>query len=132
MDREQNNKVGKDSVFVWGDGVFQIGHYASGNHLEFHENGIINTILQNVDSYKIKDNKFYVITQEGYAVIDQKNIAKILLIIPESEYTNGYSVNENGEKESYSRFVDNTNIQYIMSFDEFSDIEQRVLNKLIN
>ena len=78
-DREQNVKMGKDTVFVWEDGVFQIGHYSTGNHLEFHENGITTTILENVDSYKIKDHKFYVVTKEGYAVIDQKNIAKILL-----------------------------------------------------
>ena len=84
------------------------------------------------DSYKIKDHKFYVVTQEGYAVIDQKNIAKILLTVPESEYTNGYSINKNGEKEPYSRFIDNTNIQYIMNFDEFTESEQKVLNKLIN
>ena len=32
-------KMGKDTVFVWEDGVFQIGHYSTGNHLEFHENG---------------------------------------------------------------------------------------------
>ena len=122
-DREQNVKMGKDTVFVWEDGVFQIGHYSTGNHLEFHENGITTTILENVDSYKIKD---------GYAVIDQKNIAKILLTVPESEYTNGYSINKNGEKEPYSRFIDNTNIQYIMNFDEFTESEQKVLNKLIN
>lgn len=131
-DREQNVKMGKDTVFVWEDGVFQIGHYSTGNHLEFHENGITTTILKNVDSYKIKDHKFYVVTKEGYAVIDQKNIAKILLTVPESEYTNGYSINKNGKKEPYSRFIDNTNIQYIMNFDEFTESEQKVLNKLIN
>ena len=53
-------------------------------------------------------------------------------IYPESEYTNGYSINKNGEKEPYSRFIDNTNIQYIMNFDEFTESEQKVLNKLIN
>lgn len=132
MDREQNKQVGKDSVFVWQNGVFQIGHYSSGNHLEFHENGVIKTILKNVNSYKTKDNKFYVIAQEGYAIIDKENTAKIFVIIPESEYINGYSISENGEKEPYSRRIDSTNIQYIMSFDEFSEMEQKVLNKLIN
>ena len=132
MDKEQNKKIGKDSVFVWKDGVFQIGNYSSGNHLEFHENGVINTILKNVEFYKIKNNKFYVITQEGYAVIDEKNKAKIFVTVPENEYTNGYTINENGEKEPYSRRIDNVNIQYIMSFDEFTDTEQEVLNKLRN
>lgn len=132
MDKEQHSGYGKDSVFVWQNGVFQIGHYSSGNHLEFHENGVINTILKNVNSYKTKANKFYVITQEGYAIIDKENMARIFLIIPESEYINGYSINENGEKEPYSRYIDSTSIQYIMNFDEFSETEQKALNKLIN
>jgi hypothetical protein len=132
MDREKNRQVGKDSVFVWQNGTFQIGHYASGNHLEFHEDGIIKTILKDVNTYKEKDSKFYVITREGYAVIDKKNIAKIFVVIPESEYINGYSINENGEKESYSRHIEHTNIQYIVSFNKFSEEEQKVLNKLIN
>lgn len=132
MDREQSKQIGKDTVFVWQNGVFQIGHYSSGNHLEFHDNGVIKTILKNVNSYRRKDNKFYVIAQEGYATIDKENTAKIFVVVPESEYINGYSINKNGEKEPYSRRIDSTNIQYIMSFDEFSEIEQKALNKLIN
>lgn len=28
-----DNKTGKDTVYAWESGTFQIGHYASGNHL---------------------------------------------------------------------------------------------------
>lgn len=127
---EDEHMVGKDSVFIWQNGVFQIGHYSSGNHLEFHENNVIKTILKNVNSYETKDGKFYVVTQEGYAIIDKENIAKVFVLVPENEYINGYSINENGEKEPYSRRIDNVKIKYIMSFDEFTEMEQAILNKM--
>lgn len=124
-------KTGKDTIYVWQDGTFQIGHYASGNHLEFYNNNVTEIVLENVSVYKIVGDKLYVIAEEGYATVDKNDIATILVTVPENEFVNGYSVNASGEKEFYSRYIEAPNISYIADFKEFSLDEREQFEKLM-
>ncbi len=131
---EPTHKIGRDTVCIWNDGTFEIGHYADSNYLEFHygeELSLVKSVLEKVITYKKEDDKFFVVTGEGYAVIDDTNIAKVLVTILEDEYINGYHTNAEGERIPYSRRIDDPHIIYLENFEEFSESEQEMLNKLL-
>ncbi len=130
--RRRKIGIGKDTVYVWNDGVFQIGHYYDGNHLDYHYDNfsLTDSVLENVITYKAKGDKLFVITEEGYAVIDKTNAARVLVTVPEDEFTNGYSVNDEGEKIPYTRFIDDPQIVYLESFDGFEAEEQKQFEKM--
>ena len=86
--------------------------------------------MKNVNTYEIIDDKLYVVTEEGFAVINKNDMATILVTVPENEFVNGYSVNASGEKEFYSRYIETPNILYINDFKEFSDDEQEQFEKI--
>ncbi|MCD7855905.1 MAG: DUF5050 domain-containing protein [Clostridiales bacterium] len=130
--RRRKIGIGKDNVYVWNDGVFQIGHYSDGNHLDYHFDNfpLIKSVLEKVITYKAKDDKLFVITEEGYAVIDKTNTAKVLITVSEDEFTNGYYTNDEGVKIPYTRFIDDPQIVYLESFDDFEAEEQKQFEKM--
>lgn len=124
--------AGKDTILIW-ENKYEIGHFFDGNHLVAYRNGsigLLDTILKKVTNYKVKKEKLYIVSEEGYAIIDKNNLCKIYVIIPENEFISGYTMDAQGNKSYISRYVENENIQYLSSFDEFSKEEQKILNKL--
>lgn len=124
--------AGKDTILIW-ENKYEIGHFPNGNHLVIHRNGsigLIDAILEKVTTYKVKKEKLYVVSEEGDAVIDKNNLCKVYVTTPADEFVNDYTLDEQGNKSYISRYIENENIQYLSSFDEFSDEEQKVLNKL--
>lgn len=120
---------GKDTVRIWGD-MYEIGHYPDSNHLEIYINGHIEQVLMRVKIHKVIKKKLYVISEEGYAVINKDNVCKVFITVPKEEFVNGYSVDEQGNKSYYSRFVDNEYIQYLSDFNGFLEEEQENFNKI--
>lgn len=110
----------------------KIGHYPDNNHLEIRTNGLSNTILEKILIHKVVKNKLYIISEEGYAVINKEKLCKVYITIPEKEFVNGYSVDEQGNKSYYSRYIESEYIQYLCNFEEFSDEDQKIFNRLKN
>lgn len=133
-DRQQKVKNGeivrgKDTIMVW-ENMYEIGHYSDGNHLEIAVDGTFDTILERVTIHKIVNETLYIISDEGYAVINKANLCKVYIIVPENEFVNGYSVDEQGNQIDYSRFIENEHVQYLAEYNEFSMEEQEVFTNL--
>ena len=122
---------GKDTILIW-ENLYEICHYYDSNHLEITSNGISYDILEKVTKHKVKENKLYVLSEEGYAVVDKNNICRIFITVPEKDFVNGYSVDEQGNKHYYTRYIENEYVQYISQFNEYSEEEQKIFNKLQN
>ena len=120
---------GKDTILIWGN-MYEIGHYSDSNHLEMHTNGLSETILKKITIHKVIKKKLYIISEEGYAVINEDNLCKVYVTVPEKEFVNGYSVDEQGNKSYYSQYIKNGHIQYLLAFNEFSEDEQKNFDKL--
>ena len=120
---------GKDTILVW-ENMYEIGHYSDGNHLEIALDGTFETILENVTIHKIVSETLYIISDEGYAVINKSNLCKVYIIVPKNEFVNGYSVDKQGNQIDYSRFIENEHVQYLAQYNEFSMEEQEVFTNL--
>lgn len=129
--RIENGEIvaGKDTVLIWED-KYEIGHFYDGNHLEIYRNSLFDTVLKNVTAYKVKKEKLYIVSEEGYAVINKDNICTVYVTVPPNEFVNGYSLDKDGNRSYISRYIEDENIQYLSDFDEFSEEEQEMLNKL--
>ena len=71
------------------------------------DNGEEVTVLGKIEAFDSKNKKLYIVSEEGYAVIDKDNLCTVFLCEPDQR-------------------IEDENIQYITSFDEFDieDIEQ--------
>lgn len=110
--------VGKDTVYTFGDGKFALGKTSVGIDLSMYtDDGRCGTLLALVKDYKSKKGKLYVYSDEGYCVIDkEKNTAKVLVTV---------------EKQFFSNLVgEDRSVQYLSSFDEFSQEEQKIFNSM--
>lgn len=134
MEKIANGEIvaGKDTVLIW-ENKYEIGHFPNGNHLVTHRNGsigLLDVVLEKITNYKVKKEKLYIVSEEGYAVIDKNNLCKVYVTVPEDKFINGYTIDEQGNKSYISRYIENDNIQYLSGFDEFSENEQKLLKKL--
>lgn len=138
-DAERQQKVengeivrGKDTVIIW-ENMFEIGHYSDGNHLSIkNEDYTFDTVIEKIENYTVSNEKLYIVSEEGFVVIDKSNLCRVYITVPDKEFVNGYSTDEDGEKHYISRYLVNEHIQYLSSFDEFSEEERMILNEMNN
>ncbi|MDD4689534.1 MAG: hypothetical protein PHE51_07295 [Eubacteriales bacterium] len=111
LDYERALDVGDEfNKVAWGDLTFQINYYKSGNKLDYVRKNAKIHLLDSVLNYKISEGILYIVSNDGYAIVNQNNIAKIYVT-------------------SNNKYVFN-NVIYLDSFDDFEYNEQAVLNKL--
>ena len=112
------NGLGKDTVYVVGNGKFCLGKTSVGIDLSMHNgNGQTGVVLAYVNKYKKKKDKLYVYADEGYCIVDEvENVAKVLITVQEQYFSNLV-----GEDES---------ITYLSSYDEFTEEEKTVFEAL--
>ena len=133
LDYERSLKVGDDfNKISWGNLSFQINHHKSVNKLEYvsvadKESYIL---LKNIASYKIVEEKLYVKSKDGYAVIDKNNLCRVCVTVPDDEFVNGYTVDDAGNEIPISRYIENENVIYLKSYSEFTDEERKVFEKM--
>ena len=123
---------GRDTVLVWND-TYDIGRFIDGNHLfiwetkeSYHE------VLSNIKKHKVIWGKLYVVAEDGYAVIDKKDLCRIFLTIPEEEFVESTGTDINGNPIYISKRVDNHLIEYLEDFSDYSDEEQKILKQMAN
>lgn len=129
--RVENGEIvrGKDTVLIW-ENMYVIGHYYDSNHLNMEVNGVSNIILEKVKKHKVKKKKLYILSEEGYAIIDKSNICRVFVTIPKEDFVNGYSIDNEGIKHPISRFVNDKHVQYLSSYDNFAMEEKEVFEKM--
>lgn len=134
LDYERFLEEGDDfNKISWGDLSFQINHHKSGNNLEYvsvadKESYIL---LKNISSYKIVEEKLYVRSKDGYAIVDENNICKIFVDQSILKTTGEYTQDEYGNKIYSNQKVDKENIKYLSSYDDFSTQERDIFKKML-
>lgn len=126
---EGNIVRGKDTALIW-ENMFEIWHQSGEKLLSIETKNLSKTILEKVNGYRVVADKLYVVSEEGYAVIDRNNLCRVYITVPEDRFVTGFSVDEQGNRHALSRFIESENIQYLSSFEAFSAKEQEVFHKL--
>ena len=125
--------VGRDTVYVLGNGKFQILNTAGDRNLIMYrdDDGTIETLLRRVSKYKKVKGSLYVIGDTGYGVVDGKtNTCKLFITVPKDEFIGMYNTDSEGNVHTTSAFVEDEHVQYIESFDDFSENEKKIFVKL--
>lgn len=132
--RNQNTRKierGKDTVLIWND-TYDIGRYIDGNHLFIWEEESYYRVLSDVKKHRVKGGKLYIVAEDGYAVIDKKDLCRISLTIPEEEFVKKTGADAAGNPIYISKRVDNSLIEYLDDFTDYSDKEQKILKQMAN
>ena len=114
-------RVGRDTVFVLGDGKFQIGKFGDVTALVmyYEDDLLLETLLSDVKAYRKKNNKLYVISSEGYGVVDgNSNTCKLVITAKKQKIT------------KYNDAEENRRITYIESYDLLEDGEKKIFETM--
>ena len=103
---------GKDTIIIWGD-TFELLHSYNDIHLSVKRSVsknqyISDTILEKIKNYKINHGKLYIVSDDGFAILDENNNCRIYI----------YS--------DYDNFIQNDKLKYLYSFSNFSEEEQKM------
>ena len=133
MEKIENGEIikGKDTILIW-ENMYVIGHYSDGNHLSIQTKDVNETILKKIVKHKKKKEKLYIISDEGYAVIDKNNLCRVFITVDDEKFVNGYTEDADGNRTYISRKVECENIVYLSKYDEFSPEEKDMLEKMLN
>ena len=129
--RVENGEIvrGKDTILIW-ENMYVIGHYPDSNHLGIKTKEVSDVILEKVLKHKVKKKKLYIVSGEGYAVIDKNNICRVYITIPDDEFVEEYSKDSQGNLLYRSRRIDDEHIKYLSDFYEFSEEELKIFYRL--
>lgn len=140
LDKEENKRLeaiengeivrGKDTVLIWGN-MYEIGHYYDGNHLSIENKETVGIILKKVVEYKNKNGKLYIVSDEGYAVIDKNNLCRVFITVDDEEFVNGYTEDADGNRTYISRKIECENIEYLSEYNDFSSEEKDLFKKML-
>lgn len=124
--------IGKDTIISLGDGKFSIGKFADDKvFVMYNEDKTIESLLRKVLKYRETKGKLYVISDEGYGIADgETNTCKLFVSVPPEQFTSGYTIDSEGVRHSISRFLSDEHVEYLNSYDEFSNEEQKVFEKM--
>ena len=121
-EKTKNNEViaGRDTVFVWKK-HYQIlkGYNLDGvreEDLWITVEDADGMILDDLIEYDSKGGYFYVMSKEGYAVIDKNNYCRVYFTVPVEEWD----------------YIESKHIEYLDSYEEFSEKERKYFDKLKN
>ena len=125
-------RPGKDTVYWIGNGKFQILESAGDRVLcVYDKTKVLHTLLKNELDYKVKKNFLYVISAEGYGIINEKeNTCRLFITVEDSQYISGWSEDEAGIRKYISRYLNDTHITYLESYDEFSSNEKAIFESM--
>lgn len=120
---------GKDTALIWGN-MFEISHVNKDYVLAIEKSDLSDEIIRKIYTYKAKGDNLYILSDEGYAVIDSNNFCRVYITVPENKFISGYTTDEDGKKVYISRKIECENVKYLSSFGEFDEKEQEYFNKL--
>ncbi len=114
----ENGKIirGKDTIIIWED-TFELFHSYKDIHLCVKRNiaknqYISDTILENIRDYQNNDGKLYIVSDDGFAILDENNNCRIYI------------------NTDYKNFIQNDKVKYLSSFNDFSEDEQKIFNNM--
>lgn len=122
---------GKDTVIIW-ENTYEIFHSLDGNDLVIDTADEYGTILCRVRAQKVLNNKLYVVSDDGCAVIDKNKICRVFITNFNNKSADGTEVDSNGEKTYFPQKIESKDIKYLSDYSEFQVSEKEILNKLKN
>ena len=111
---------GKDTALIWQD-KYDITVSASGASLDIYIDGDTQTVLDKVKETNIDKKTLYVLSDDGYAVIDNENNCRVFISTPKEELE--YSSQHYGS-------IEDEHVKYLSSYEEFSESERKIFERL--
>lgn len=111
---------GKDTALIWRD-KYDITVSVSGASLDIYIDGDTQMVLDKVKDYDIDKKTLYVLSDDGYAVIDNENNCRVFIFTPKEELE--YST-------QYYGSIEDEHVKYLSSYEEFLESERKVFERL--
>ena len=111
---------GKDTVLIWKN-KYDITKHMGEKALDIYINGSSYQIVDKITKYRVVNDKLYIVSEEGYVIIDENKKSRVFITVPENEYEKNFS-DDTADVLDY--------ITYLSDFQFFSEEEQKRLSNM--
>lgn len=111
---------GKDTALIWRD-KYDICKSSNTKLLMIYIDGDEQVVLDKVKDFDVYNKTLYVLSDDGYAVIDNENNCRVFIFTPKEELE--YTSQHYGS-------IEDEHIKYLSSYEEFSKNEREIFEKL--
>ncbi len=111
---------GKDTVLIWRD-KYDICKSSNTKLLMIYIDGDEQVVLGKVTDHYIYNKTLYVLSDDGYAVIDNENNCRVFIFTPKEDLE--YSTQHYGS-------IEDEHVKYLSSYEEFLESERKVFERL--
>ena len=111
---------GKDTVLIWRD-KYDICKSSGTRLLMIYIDGDTQMVLDKVKDYDVDKKTLYVLSDDGYAVIDNENNCRVFIFTPKEDLE--YSTQHYGS-------IEDEHVKYLSSYEEFLESERKVFERL--
>lgn len=111
---------GKDTVLIWRD-KYDICKSSGTRLLMIYIDGDKQMVLDKVKDYDVDKKTLYVLSDDGYAVIDNENNCRVFIFTPKEDLE--YSTQHYGS-------IEDEHVKYLSSYEEFLESERKVFERL--
>ncbi len=132
LEKERFLDVGYYELSDLGNGVFKITHFLQKNRLEMLADDTHIVLFEDVKGYTEKNEKLYLVSDEGIASISKNDILKIYIFDNQSDSYTPFTTNNEYGTFYYNKYYKDDQIKRLCEFDEFSKKERSVLKRLLN
>ena len=132
LEKERFLDVGYYELVDWSHGVFKITHFLQKNRLEMLADDTHVVLFENVKGYTEKNEKLFLVSDEGIATISKNDILKIYIFDNQSDSYTPFTTNNEHGTFYYNKYYKADKIKRLCEFDEFSKKERSVLKRLLN
>ena len=120
---------GRDTVLIW-ENMYDVWRNNGEKILSISTKEVTDNIIGKILEYKYSQDKLFIYSEEGYAVIDKDNLCRVLITVPEDEFVSGYSEDKEGNRRYWSRKVESEHIVYMTDYRMFSKEEREIFAKI--
>ena len=140
LDREESERLlknkngevvrGKDTLMIWND-HFELWKNNNEINLSIFTKEHDGILLKKVSAFDIDNNYLYVISEEGYAIIDKNNFCRIFIVVSDEDFANGVTEDKDENENYINRHIENEYIRYLDNYNDFSVDEQNILKEMV-
>lgn len=124
--------IGRDTVLIIGNGKYQIVNSPKELDLIVYTGtGISKVIVSDIIRYKKYNNRVFIVSSEGYAIVyENQNTCVAYIAVDQQKYGGGYIEDELGNVTYVPNNIEDESFRYIYSYDDFTTEEKDIFEEM--
>lgn len=125
-------RIGRDTVLVIGNGKYQIVNSPKElNLIMYNNSNVTEVVMSDIKNYKKYNNKVFIVSLEGYSIIDETtNTCVTYIFVAQQKYGGAYVEDDMGNITFIPHEIKDESFIYLDTYDDFTKEEKEIFDEM--